>query len=58
VTPQPTKVEMVDERVMSTTGPAQVLLHGPVIRFECKGGLRMRAGGNLIIQGGPYVRIN
>jgi type VI secretion system secreted protein VgrG len=58
VSPRPTKLEMVDERVMTTTGPAQVVLHGKTVLLECKGGLSLKAGGNLIIQGGPYVRIN
>jgi type VI secretion system secreted protein VgrG len=58
VEPLATKVEMIDERVMTTTGPAQVVLHKRAALLQCKGALDIKAGGNVIIEGGPYIRIN
>jgi type VI secretion system secreted protein VgrG len=58
LTPKATKVDMMDGKIMATTGKATVELDGSEIIFEAKGEISMRAGGRIVIFGGPFIKIN
>jgi type VI secretion system secreted protein VgrG len=58
IEPLPTKLEMIDEKIAATTGTAHVFVDKKDVIFEAKGAIGIKAGGNVIVKGGPNVRIN
>ncbi len=56
--PTETKIEMIDEKITLTTGKATIELDGDTITLKADGGIRIRAGGEVNIAGGPFVKIN
>jgi len=65
--PPATGITMVDKHITLTTGGASIILDGPNIVIAAAGEIRMQAKknnrifseeGDVIIQGGPMVRIN
>jgi type VI secretion system secreted protein VgrG len=58
LSPVATKIEMVDERIMGTTGPAVMVLEGKDAIFTAKGEITFQAGDDIIFEGGPNIKIN
>jgi hypothetical protein len=58
VHPLPTKIDMVDGKIMATSQRAVVELDGDEIVFEAAGEISLHAGGNVIIEGGSNIKIN
>jgi len=59
LTPLATKVEMVDKQLLCTTSGATAELNDDTAILEAKGEISLHAkGGNIIIKGGPKVKIN
>ncbi|HZO12826.1 MAG TPA: type VI secretion system tip protein TssI/VgrG [Polyangiaceae bacterium] len=58
VAPLATKLEMIDKKILCTSGEATVVLDGPDIVFEAKQMISFKAGGNVIVHGGPNIHIN
>jgi hypothetical protein len=59
VKPLSTKIEMVDQQIMTTTGPATVVMKEGEITWNATGGeISFKAGGNIIVFGGPDIKIN
>ena len=59
VTPLPTKVEMVDQKILCTSGKATAVLKERNITFEAKQHITFWAkGGKIVVQGGPRIKIN
>ncbi len=58
LTPLPTKIEMVDKRIMVTSGKASLVMNDKEITFVAKGELSLEAGGMIYIDGGPKIKIN
>ncbi len=56
--PQPTKIDMMDKKLMTTTGQATLEMDDDEIIFETKGELSFRAKGNVIVEGGSFIKIN
>ena len=56
--PLPTKLEMIDKKVAVTTGTAHLYVDDADVIFEAKGAIGLKAGGNIVVHGGPNVRIN
>lgn len=57
--PRPTKIDMVDKKLLSTTSSATLEMDDAEIIFEAKGELSLRSkSGSVIIEGGPKVKIN
>jgi type VI secretion system secreted protein VgrG len=55
----PTTFDMSDKKLSYTTGEASIIFDGPNITLEAKGNITIRSkGGDVIIQGGPNVKIN
>jgi hypothetical protein len=55
----PTHFEMIDKRITFTTGEASIVLEGPNVTIEAKGNIVVRsASGDVVIKGGPMVKIN
>ncbi|MBI4953250.1 MAG: type VI secretion system tip protein VgrG [Myxococcales bacterium] len=57
ITPLPTKLEIVHDKIAVTTGPASLTLDTKDVVLECKGSLGIKAK-NVIVEGGPNVLIN
>lgn len=54
-----THFEMVDQRIVSSTGEASIVLEGPNITIAAKGVIKLVSSGDTVeIQGGPWVKIN
>lgn len=62
-----TRIETTPGKITLTSGDARITLDGPNIALDAPGDLVLRAGGrvrvessasDVVIQGGPYVRIN
>ncbi|UQA55603.1 type VI secretion system Vgr family protein [Polyangium aurulentum] len=53
-----TMIEMVDEKITLTTGKATVVLDGSTITLKADGNIEIKAGGEVVIHGGPFVKIN
>lgn len=59
VKPLPTKIEMIDQQIMATTGDATVVMKQGDITWNAKGGeITFKAGGEITIFGGPDIKIN
>jgi type VI secretion system secreted protein VgrG len=59
VKPLSTKIEMIDQQILTTTGPATVVMKQGEITWNAKGGeISFKAGGNIIVFGGPDIKIN
>jgi len=58
VEPLKTMIEMVDEKITLTTGKATVVLDGATITLKADGDIKIKAGGEVVIHGGPFVKIN
>jgi type VI secretion system secreted protein VgrG len=58
VEPLTTMVEMIDNKITLTTGKATVVLDGATITLKADGDIKIGAGGEVIIHGGPFVKIN
>lgn len=58
LTPLATKMEMIDKRIMCTSGAASVVLDDEEITFVAKGELSLSAGGMIYIDGGPKIKVN
>lgn len=58
VSPQPTKIELVDDKVLVTSGSAVMTLEGGDAVFGAKGELSIEAGGSVIVEGGSDIKIN
>ncbi len=55
----PTTYDMSDKKICYTTGEASITFDGPNITLEAKGNITIRStGADVIIQGGPNVKIN
>jgi type VI secretion system secreted protein VgrG len=54
-----TGIDVVDRRIRFTTGEASITLDGPDVIIEAKGKIIARSSGDdVILKGGPFVRIN
>ncbi|UQA60661.1 type VI secretion system Vgr family protein [Polyangium aurulentum] len=62
-----TRIETTPSKIVLTTGQARLVLEGPNITFDAPGSFVVKAaglvrvessGGDVIVQGGPMVRIN
>jgi type VI secretion system secreted protein VgrG len=62
-----TRIETTPSKIVLTTGQARLVLEGPNITFDAPGSFVVKAaglvrvessGGDVIVQGGPIVRIN
>ncbi|MFT3771028.1 MAG: type VI secretion system tip protein TssI/VgrG [Minicystis sp.] len=58
VTPLATRREIIAKRITLTTGGATIMLDGPDITVTAQHEVRFVAGGEVNIQGTPYVQIN
>jgi type VI secretion system secreted protein VgrG len=58
VAPLSTKVEMIDKKILCTSGEATAVLDGPDGVFEAKELISFKAGGNVVVKGGPNIHIN
>ncbi|APR80422.1 Putative vgr related protein [Minicystis rosea] len=58
VTPLDTRREIIAKRITLTTGGATIMLDGPDITVTAQHEVRFVAGGEVNIQGTPYVQIN
>jgi len=58
VTPTTTMIEMVDGKITLTTGKATIEIDGANILLKADGDINLRAGGDVVIHGGPFVKIN
>jgi type VI secretion system secreted protein VgrG len=59
VTPRPTRIDMIDEKIVVTTGDATAQLKGSDATFEAKGDIRFKSkGGDIIFEGGPFIKVN
>lgn len=58
LTPLPTKMEMLNEQILATSGKASVVLYKKEITFMAANELSMKAGGVITIFGGPKIKIN
>jgi type VI secretion system secreted protein VgrG len=56
--PKPTKIDMMDKKLMTTTGEATLEMDDDEIIFESKGEMSFRADGNVIVEGGSFIKIN
>ncbi|MBW2524107.1 MAG: type VI secretion system tip protein VgrG [Deltaproteobacteria bacterium] len=56
--PKPTKIDMVDEHILVTTSSATLEMADDEVIFEAKGELSIKAGGKVVVEGGPKVKIN
>ncbi len=56
--PLPTKIDMVDAKIMATSEQATLEMDGSEIIFEAKGEISLHAKGNVVIEGGPNIKIN
>lgn len=55
----PTSFDMVEKKITYTTGDATLTFDGSDITLEAKGNITIRStGGDVIIKGGPNVKIN
>jgi type VI secretion system secreted protein VgrG len=54
----PTKIDMTDEHILATTSSATLEMDGKEVVFEAKTQISLKAGGSIIIKGGPKVKIN
>jgi type VI secretion system secreted protein VgrG len=55
----PTSIDMSDKKLSYTTGEATIIFDGPNITLEAKGNITIKStGGDVIIKGGPNVKIN
>lgn len=50
--------EMIPERITISTGGATIQLDGPNVVITAESDILLKAGGDLKIQGGPYVQLN
>ncbi len=58
LTPLPTKIEMIDKRIMATSAQASVVMDHKEITFNAEGELSLEAGGTIVIFGGSKIKIN
>jgi len=58
VTERETWIEMVDPKITLTTGQCTMVLDGPDITVDAKGGIRFTTDGKMIMKGGPMVYLN
>ncbi len=58
VDPISTKLEMIDKKILCTSGEASMVMDGPDAVFEAKSLVSFKAGGNIIVKGGPNIHIN
>ena len=49
---------MVDGKITLTTGKATIVLDGATISLKADGDIKLKAGGEVVIHGGPFVKIN
>jgi type VI secretion system secreted protein VgrG len=53
-----TMIEVVDQRITMTTGKATVELDGDTITLKADGNIKIKAGSDVVVHGGPFVKIN
>ena len=58
VKPAPTKIELVDAKILVTSGKATSTFEGRDITFEAKGQITFKAGGDIVVSGGSDIKIN
>jgi type VI secretion system secreted protein VgrG len=58
VSPLSTKLEMIDKKILCTSGEATAVVDGPDAVFEAKQLISFKAGGNITVKGGPNIHIN
>jgi type VI secretion system secreted protein VgrG len=58
ITPRPTKVDMVDKRILLTTGEASVALDDANIKLEAKGDISIKAKRGDVVVRGKMVWVN
>ncbi|RLB47036.1 MAG: type VI secretion system tip protein VgrG, partial [Deltaproteobacteria bacterium] len=58
VAPLSTKLEMVDKKILCTSGEATAIIDGGDITFEAKKLISFKAGGKVILHGGPNIHVN
>jgi type VI secretion system secreted protein VgrG len=58
VAPLSTKIEMVDKKILCTSGEATAVLDGPDAVFEAKQLVSFKAGGNVVVKGAPNIHVN
>jgi len=56
--PLPSKVEMMDKCIMATSGQASVVMNKKEVVFNAAGKLSLTAAGDIIVVGGPNIKIN
>ena len=58
VAPLSTKLEMVDKQILCTSGEATAIIDGKDITFEATRQITFKAGGKVVIHGGPNIHVN
>jgi len=58
VSPLSTKLEMIDKKILCTSGETTAVIDGPDAVFEAKSLISFKAGGSIIVKGGPNIHIN
>lgn len=53
-----TSIEMSEDKITLTTGKATVEIDGAKITLKADGDIKLSAGGDVVIHGGPFVKIN
>ena len=56
--PKSTKIDMVENKIMATTGDATIEIDEEAMIFEATGEISLKADGDIIIEGGPNIKIN
>jgi type VI secretion system secreted protein VgrG len=56
--PLATKLELMHEEVLATSGPASLVMSDDEIVFNAEGEFSMEADGQIVIYGGPNIKIN
>jgi hypothetical protein len=54
----PTKLEMIDKKIFATSGKATLEMEKKEVIFEAKNKISLKAGGNIVVEGGPKILIN
>jgi type VI secretion system secreted protein VgrG len=58
VSPAPTKIELVDGKILVTSGDATATFEDDSIVFEARGQITFKAGGDIVVKGGSDIKIN
>ena len=58
MSPAPTKIELVDTKILVTSGEATATFEDDSIVFEARGQITFKAGGSIVVKGGSDIKIN